>query len=197
MWIKPQILTQLNDTLLSSGQFTSISGPLDFNGFTFTSQQIAQLHVQSAASPLNQALGQFISPDGKTIKFYGILKAGATGTLAATNAMPQIRTRLDAIATKVQAERATIYSQDAVTYDISHIATSDLTKIIPIVLVIIAVLLAMMLRSLVAPLYLIATVGLSYVATLNPKPASSRVKNLVSLSACLPIAARVVPVAFA
>jgi hypothetical protein len=38
---------------------------------------------------------------------------------------------------------------------------------VPIVLVIIAVLLGLLLRSLVAPLYLIATVGLSYVAALG------------------------------
>jgi RND superfamily putative drug exporter len=42
-----------------------------------------------------------------------------------------------------------------------------LKKIIPIVLLVIAVLLAILLRSLVAPWYLIASVGMSYLAALG------------------------------
>jgi putative drug exporter of the RND superfamily len=52
-------------------------------------------------------------------------------------------------------------------YDISHISTSDLKKIIPIAILAIGLLLAVVLRSLVAPLYLIASVGLSYLAALG------------------------------
>src|SRR5439155_4771714 len=43
----------------------------------------------------------------------------------------------------------------------------DLWVVVPVVLVAIAVLLALLLRSLIAPLYLIATVGLSYLAALG------------------------------
>jgi RND superfamily putative drug exporter len=65
------------------------------------------------------------------------------------------------------AEVSQVYGQDAATYDISHTANNDLKKIIPVVLIVIAILLAIMLRSLVAPWYLIATVLLSYLAALG------------------------------
>ena len=52
-------------------------------------------------------------------------------------------------------------------YDINHYATTDLLAIAPVVMAALAVLLAALLRSLIAPLYLIATVGLSYIAALG------------------------------
>ena len=52
-------------------------------------------------------------------------------------------------------------------YDISSISNSDLLHVIPIAIVVIGVLLALVMRSLVAPLYLIASVGLSYFAALG------------------------------
>ncbi|HWE62949.1 MAG TPA: MMPL family transporter, partial [Chloroflexota bacterium] len=52
-------------------------------------------------------------------------------------------------------------------YDVLHSATSDLQDILPIVLAIIAALLALLLRSVIAPWYLIVTVGLSYLASLG------------------------------
>ena len=51
--------------------------------------------------------------------------------------------------------------------DISSISTSDLKHIIPIAILAIGILLALVLRSLVAPLYLIASVGISYLAALG------------------------------
>jgi RND superfamily putative drug exporter len=51
--------------------------------------------------------------------------------------------------------------------DISSISTSDLKHIIPVAILAIGILLALVLRSLVAPLYLIASVGISYLAALG------------------------------
>ena len=48
-----------------------------------------------------------------------------------------------------------------------QISTSDLKKIFPFAILAIGILLALVLRSLVAPLYLIASVGLSYLAALG------------------------------
>ena len=55
----------------------------------------------------------------------------------------------------------------AAVYDISTTADNDLATIIPIAVVAIGLLLALVLRSLVAPLYLIVSVGLSYLAALG------------------------------
>ncbi len=52
-------------------------------------------------------------------------------------------------------------------HDISSISVSDLAHIIPIAILAIGILLALVLRSLVAPLYLIASVGISYLAALG------------------------------
>ncbi len=52
-------------------------------------------------------------------------------------------------------------------YDINSISNSDLKKIIPVAILVIGLLLAIVLRSLVAPLYLIASVGISYLAALG------------------------------
>jgi RND superfamily putative drug exporter len=52
-------------------------------------------------------------------------------------------------------------------YDVSSISGSDLARVIPVAIVVIGLLLALVMRSLVAPLYLIASVGLSYLAALG------------------------------
>ena len=51
--------------------------------------------------------------------------------------------------------------------DVGSISGSDLVSIIPIVMIVLALLLAIVLRSLVAPLYLVISVGLSYLASLG------------------------------
>jgi RND superfamily putative drug exporter len=51
--------------------------------------------------------------------------------------------------------------------DVGTIAGQDLVKILPIVLLVLALLLAIVLRSLVAPIYLVISVGLSYLASLG------------------------------
>jgi len=78
-----------------------------------------------------------------------------------------VRVQLQKIANNISADQTSIYSSDSVGYDVNQTATHDLWKIIPVVLLIIAVLLAILLRSLVAPWYLIATVGMSYLASLG------------------------------
>jgi RND superfamily putative drug exporter len=152
--------------LAASKTFSAVAGPFNANGFKLTPQQLAQLH-QTGTSPALQAISQFISPDGKTVQFYGVLSAGKTGTSAATAAIPAVRHELQAIAASVGADQSQIYSSDSVGYDVNRTATKDLEKIIPVVLLIIATLLALLLRSLVAPWYLILTVGLSYLASLG------------------------------
>jgi RND superfamily putative drug exporter len=52
-------------------------------------------------------------------------------------------------------------------HDISAVSTSDLKKIIPVAIVVIGLLLAIVLRSLIAPIYLIISVGISYLAALG------------------------------
>ena len=165
VWDNAQPVARAQSELLASGTFKAISGPLSANGLTLAPAQLQKLH--GSGSPAELAIDQFVSADGKTVQFYGILKAGNAGTTDAMNAVPAVRVQLQKIANNISADQTSIYSSDSVGYDVNQTATHDLWKIIPVVLLIIAVLLAILLRSLVAPWYLIATVGMSYLASLG------------------------------
>ncbi len=52
-------------------------------------------------------------------------------------------------------------------YDISSISDSDLARVVPVAIVVIGLLLCLVMRSLIAPLYLIASVALSFFAALG------------------------------
>ena len=55
----------------------------------------------------------------------------------------------------------------AVAADVGGLSMGDLLRIIPIVMLVLGILLGIVLRSLVAPLYLVASVALSYLASLG------------------------------
>ncbi len=52
-------------------------------------------------------------------------------------------------------------------YDVSTVSQSNLVEIVPVVIVLLALLLGVLLRSLVAPLYLVGTVLLSYLTRIR------------------------------
>ena len=125
------------------------------------------ISINKATYQAYRSTAQFISSDGKTVQYYAVLQAGAAGSSGALRATPKVRATLTSVANNVGAFQSGVYSIDSVGYDISQIATQDLKKIVPIVLIIIGILLAILLRSLVAPVYLIATVAFSYLASLG------------------------------
>ena len=168
VWQNLAAVAKAGQLLKDSGEYSAVSSMFNANGFEFSVPQIEALHNSGDKNnPSLTAINQFVSPDGKTVIFYVVSKAGSSGSTAALNATPKERQILGYVASQVGAVDSQIYGQDAAAYDIGHIANSDLKKIIPVVLVIIALLLAIMLRSLVAPWYLIATVGFSYLAALG------------------------------
>ena len=185
IWSDLQVLAQAQQQLGAAPVFRAVSGPLNPNGIPLTTTQLAQLHTELGppgalpATPpvgihvspqvyqLYRAESQFISADGDTVEFRAVLNAGAGGTPAAQQAIPQVRTTLESVARKVGAQTSGVVGQDAALYDVSAIATSDVIHLVPVVLAIIAVLLALLLRSLVAPWYLIITIGCSYLAALG------------------------------
>ncbi|MDQ6820955.1 MAG: MMPL family transporter, partial [Actinomycetota bacterium] len=60
-----------------------------------------------------------------------------------------------------------VAGEAAAVYDISNTANHDLATVIPVAVIAIALLLAAVLRSLIAPIYLIVSVVLSYLASLG------------------------------
>ena len=95
------------------------------------------------------------------------LKAGDPGSTPALDAVPAIRRATTAVAYSIGAADSAVGGQAPALYDISAISNSDLIRVIPIAILAIGLLLALVLRSLVAPLYLIASVALSYLAALG------------------------------
>jgi RND superfamily putative drug exporter len=114
-----------------------------------------------------RATANFVSPDGRTVLYETGLKAGDPGSTSAMNATPALRAETTAVGKAIGASDSALGGEAPALYDISSISNSDLKRIIPIAILAIGILLALVLRSLVAPLYLIASVGISYLAALG------------------------------
>ncbi|HYS36302.1 MAG TPA: MMPL family transporter, partial [Pseudonocardiaceae bacterium] len=184
-WSDPQVLIQAEQKLAASGQFTTVTGPLNPNGATLPPALYVQLrdqlgpagalppvppasvHVPPAQYQAYRATGQYVSADGHTVQYLVGLAAGDPGDTPALNAVPAIRAAVTSVAGGIGASDSGVAGQAPALYDISSISGSDLGTVIPIAILVIGVLLALVMRSLVAPLYLIASVGLSYLAALG------------------------------
>jgi RND superfamily putative drug exporter len=184
-WTDPQVLATAHSQLAASGLFTGITGPLNPNGGQLTAAQLTSLHDKlgppqllppappagAAVSPeayqLYRAESLYVSPDGHTVQFETGLRAGDASTTAAMNAVPAVRATAAAVMRNIGAEDYGVGGQAPAIYDISSISNSDLAHVIPIAIAVIGILLALVMRSLVAPLYLIVSVGLSYLAALG------------------------------
>ena len=188
-WDDAQAIAAGEKTLVQSGLFTGVTGPLNPVGaVTLTPAQFSGLHaelaslgppsqlpttppshlpVPVAAYDVYRAMAQYVSADGRTIQFEAGLKAGDPSSTAAMNAVPAIRHAAAAAAATIGASDYGVGGEAPAFYDISQISDSDLIHVIPIAILVIGILLALVMRSLVAPLYLIASVGLSYLAALG------------------------------
>ena len=165
--------------------FASVTGLFDANGTAVSVQQLNSLYAQlgppgklPATEPPGtgvsaqqyaayRATSQFVSPNGKTVQFYTSLTAGSPASTPALNAVPSIRTAVTSVQTATKATDSGVSGLAPSSYDVSSVSQSDLVEIVPIVIVLLALLLGILLRSVVAPLYLVATVLLSYFAALG------------------------------
>ncbi len=188
VWDEPSVLEKAADGLLTSEQFSSVTGALDPNGTPVTPEELAAAHDQlaaygtadslpatpppsytgtTAAYDAYRASGQYISPDARTVLYQTALAAGPSTSTDAASAMPEVRAAVDEVGRSIGATASGVDGYAAVAADVGGLSTGDLLRIIPLVLLVLGVLLAIVLRSLVAPLYLVASVGLSYLASLG------------------------------
>ncbi|HEX6930836.1 MAG TPA: MMPL family transporter [Streptosporangiaceae bacterium] len=185
VWDDPGVLGTGTSALTSSPLFTHVTGPLNPVGFTLTPAQYAGLHsalgpaqklpptapaggkIPPAAYQMYRATANYVSEDGKTIQFSVGLTAGDPGHTSAMNAVPSVRAETTRVAATMHATASGVVGVAPALHDISSISTHDLKKIIPVAILVIGLLLAIVLRSLVAPLYLIVSVGVSYLAALG------------------------------
>jgi RND superfamily putative drug exporter len=185
-WADGTAVAAAERQLAADPQFTAVAGPFDANGTALTATQYAALHAaygpartltaaaaarvppgQLAAYQAYRASGSYVSADGHTISFATSLAAGSPASTAAEQAVPAIRADAARAAQVAGASASGVTGQAAFTYDVAQLSDSDLRTVIPIAIAVIAVLLALVMRSLVAPLYLIASVVLSYFSALG------------------------------
>jgi putative drug exporter of the RND superfamily len=185
VWSAAAPVARAGRQLASDPEFTAVTGPFDANGTTLTAAQYAALHAAYgpprglaapaaalgpaglAAYQAYRASGSYVSTDGKTISFATSLAAGNPTTTRAAQAVPAIRAAAGRAARAAGATAFGVTGQAAFTYDVAQLSDSDLRTVIPIAIAVIAVLLALVMRSLIAPLYLIVSVVLSYFSALG------------------------------
>ena len=184
----PQVLAKATAEMKASSLFTQVSGPLNPASTMLPPATYAALRCrlrpgqgpaadpaarqQSAAGgvpglPLHRELHQRGRADRAVLR-------GTQGRRSGQHRGPERRappsarkiTRVAATVGVCAADSA-VGGEAPALYDISNVSNHDLTRIIPIAIVVIGILLALVLRSLVAPLYLIASVGLSFLAALG------------------------------
>jgi len=185
VWENPAVIAQGEDLLESTGLFTSLSDALSASGLHIRPNGLAYayrhlgppadlppLPPQGSRVPTDfynayRATAQFISSDGRLLLYRVSLRAGAPGSTAALQAIPAVRAAVSDVASQMGATANGVAGQAAGAADVSTISGSDIVRIVPVVLVVLTLLLALVLRSLVAPLYLVASVLLSYLASLG------------------------------
>ncbi len=185
VWTDAGRLVTAQDSLRSSGAFSQLTGPLNPNGTRLTAARYLQLHDQLGI-PQNlpliepsrlslpkseydayRATAVFVSRGGTVIQFAAALTAGAQSSTAAMSSTPHVRAVVAAAARASGATDSGVAGEAAAFYDINHTANSDLRIVVPVAIIAIGLLLALVLRSAVAPLYLIVSVALSYLAALG------------------------------
>jgi RND superfamily putative drug exporter len=186
VWTDPSVLDQAEDELWTSGRFSSVTGPLDASGRHLPPRAVTLLHAQLGSPqglPLvdskarnglpgrlyaaYRAAAQYVTADGRTVLYQTSLRVGSAGSTAAMQAIPSVRRTVSAVARSVGATRSGAAGQAPGAADVSTISGQDVVRILPVVVLVLALLLGLLLRSVIAPLYLVASVVLSYTASLG------------------------------
>ncbi len=129
----------------------------------------AQLNDFSAAAAKVSGVGQVQPPvrsaDGKVARFNVLLTLNPASNEAITLVHDHLRGDLHAAAPP--GTTVLVGGTTAIFADINSANNRDLSVILPVAAVLIALILALLLRSLVAPLYLVVAVLLNFAATLG------------------------------
>jgi putative drug exporter of the RND superfamily len=191
VWTDPREVSVATARLAASGFFKTLSGPLNPAGATMTPAELTNLYLLvhpygSAQSlltgPLTPPAGSkvtaeqydtylataaFISANGHTAQWEASLRAGSPGSNTAINEVPALRAAVTGAAHAAGASANGVAGEAPALYDVSAISEGDVGRIVPIAILAIALVLALVLRSLIAPFYLIVSVVLSFLASLG------------------------------
>ncbi len=163
IWSHADDLQTIESRLQSSGGFAAVDGPLTFSGQALTPAQLVAIHAGGNAQAA-EALARFVSADGHTVQFIAVEPHGSALPISD---IPRVRNLASTIGSGVGAQASGVFGIQPFAYDVNQLSSSDLWHIIPVVAILIAILLAIVMRSLVAPLYLVTSVLLSYLAALG------------------------------
>ena len=185
VWTNPSEVIKAQQSLSGSGDFSRITGPLNANGSSLTPAQFTQLYQELGAPSRLPVLeptsikvpialyeayrssAQYVSANGLTVAFQTTFRAGNQQSTEALQAVPQIRVATTKAAHASGATDSGVAGEAAGLYDVSGASDRDLLRVFPIAILAIGLLLGLVLRSVVAPLYLIVSVALSYIAALG------------------------------
>jgi len=185
VWQHPGSLAAAQASLRTSGLFAVLTGPLNGGGAALSPAEYAAARSELGGArglPLAEPAGlgmprsvydayrasaQYVSADGRTVQFLAALRAGNQQSTRAMDATPAVRAAVLTAARRTGATANGVAGQAASLYDVSKTAGSDMVRIIPVAVLAIAVLLGLVLRSLAAPVYLVVSVVLSYLAALG------------------------------
>ncbi len=191
VWTTPAELDQAQQLLSKATVFNEVTGPTNPNGATLGGAAYQRLHSELAAlvsngdprklpavkpasvkmSDLDYALyraeANYVSSNGETVQYLASLTVGDPASTKALSVVPQVRRVVTEVGDQVHASASAVGGEAPAIYDISATSDHDLRTVIPIAILIIGFLLAVVMRSLVAPLYLIISVALSYLAALG------------------------------
>ncbi len=188
VWDDATPLAAAGARIARSPLYSSLIAPLDPNGTTITPGELVVLHrmlgapgVLPAAQPAHgpaasvastvyqayRATAQVITASGHTVQFLASLRAGSPDSNAAVAEVPAMRANLALARTGSGAVAAGVAGDSPSLYDVRSASEGDLVHLVPVAVLVIGLLLALLLRSLVAPVYLVASVALSYLASLG------------------------------
>jgi RND superfamily putative drug exporter len=193
LWSDPGRVAHIEAQLRATGDFTKVTSPFDQLGSVVAPEAIVAVRsacgpalslpaFQGGLSPSTSsscrsaspiayqayvATARTMSADGRTLVFQTAMSAGAGASTAALNAVLQVRDHLATVGQHVSAKEVGFYGFAAILSDVSSLSSRDLRLMVPLAALAIGLILALVLRSLIAPLYLIASVVLSYLASLG------------------------------
>ena len=185
VWSHPGVLLPAEKVLTGSREFRHLLGPLDPNGQPLTPAELSSLHaglgppgdlppvprtaVTTPPALYNayRAAAPLVSASGRTVQFEASLAAGPASSTAAMAQIPAVRATLARAARASGARKYGVAGEAAALADVSSLSNQDLLHVVPLAVLAIALLLGLVLRSLVAPVYLIASVVISYLAALG------------------------------
>jgi len=119
----------------------------------------------AATTGVSLVLPATFSPDMKTADISVILKDNPYSSTALSNLVGPIRTNAHSV--NIKGDKVLVGGTTSIIADLKAVTDRDLNVLFPIAAVFIFIILAILLQSLVAPIFLLLCVGLGYYATIG------------------------------